>query len=142
MHIRPTFYYFNPIQCYNQVQQNIQIVAGTFEILKLGPKHRDIYLQLDNVTQIIGVAHLIWKLLYNTVNNHAIVFISINNPHATTCEQTTWCADQCLNDNSPLASFKDPWTGCIICCSYEDAKKKIKDMPNFDNVDGVLRFYN
>lgn len=127
---------FNTVQCYKQTPHDIDIVAGTYEILSLGKKNLDIYLQPNSHPPTTGVPRIIWKLLYNTFTNDAVVFIAINNPHATKCELDL-CPDRCLH-NSPLADFKDPWTGCIICCSYKDARERIRGIPHYDHVALVI----
>ncbi|KAK2709941.1 uncharacterized protein LOC136027441 [Artemia franciscana] len=124
-----------------KLKTDLQVITGPFDVLSLpGPsgKPKSVYLTRDsNCNQYIPVPKFFWKVIHDPSTKKALAIISINNPFLTTLPNNyILCKDVCSSISwIPKDSLKSlSSSGYIYCCSVDDLRKSIPDIPNIGNV--------
>ena len=110
----------------SKLKRNLEVQTGTLDIAK----SRDQMLSLAENAKM-PVPLFLWKLVFDPLQNKAIVFISLNyyarqeslcpEHESSLCEENSW-------DFPQRNQFKK---GVLYCCSYQSLKTKIKWMNNY-----------
>jgi len=87
------------------------------------------------------VPNLIWKLVHDPLNNNAIVFVGVNNPHKSAADISTSSEDiLCHQENDICSSLgwifskkNDVTKGYLYCCTYQSIQSSIDWLPVLDS---------
>lgn len=113
-----------------QLQSNLNIYTGAFDVLKL--KNKKITLDPDG----LEVPKWIWKIVKDEERDIGIAFVTLNNPYAS--KVTNICNDICNDYGWDWKDRKVFSKGYSICCSIADLKNVINYLPPNVDVRNVL----
>lgn len=124
---------------------SVNIYTGTYGTTALQSASNDstpLYLYTNNYLQALPVPRLFWKLVHDTHNSRAIVFLGVNNPYEIDLNKDIICPDV-----SDMISWKT-WDhqldlgnlqhGYLYACSYESFKEVVTFGPDKLAVSGLL----
>lgn len=125
---------------------NVEVYTGTYGTLKfkdINDNLRDLFLASDsnNTTQRIPVPKLYYKLVIAPKERAGIVFVGVNNPHATLQEikkEYIICKD--VSDQVKYISWKkaDIQLGYSYACEISDFLKTVEHLPKLQAVEKLL----
>lgn len=102
-----------------QEATNVNIYTGTYGQLELPSVSGDLVPLYMSSTDQIEVPKYLWKIVQNPRTHAAIVFITLNNPHASRREHQPLCPDVCAEAGIIDNSFHTVKKGLSYCCTYE-----------------------
>lgn len=106
----------------SQLQRDLTIFTGGFEVLKLNNKK--ISLESDG----IDVPKYTFKIIKDFTTNEGIAFVTLNNPFATSVTNLP-CSDICNDFGWDWKDRKIFSKGFTICCSTSDLMNTINEIP-------------
>lgn len=102
-----------------QEQTQLNIYTGTFDQLALSSSSGDI-VPLYIAPQLqIEVPKYLWKIVYNSRKQSAIVFVKLNNPYTNKRETDYLCENICEEAGIERSHFGTFKRGFTYCCSYQ-----------------------
>lgn len=102
-----------------QAATNVNIYTGTYGQLELPSADGDLVPLYLSPTNHIEVPEYVWKIVHNPRTQAAIVFITLNNPHANRREHQLLCPDVCEAAGINDRNFRTVKKGLSYCCTYE-----------------------
>ncbi|XP_005182499.2 uncharacterized protein LOC101891285 [Musca domestica] len=108
---------------------------GQLQLPTVNGKMVDIY--LDDAKQF-GVPEYYFKVLLNRASDAAIVFVSVNNPHAVDGESREICESVCDEADLKHANFPTLSKGYTFCCRLEDFKLSYDGLPEDVEANNLL----
>lgn len=101
-----------------QSQTNLNIYTGAYDQLALPSESGDLIPLYLSDTNQIEVPKYIWKIVHNQRTQSAIVFVTLNNPHANKREVNELCPNICSRAGINKIQFNTIKKGFTVCCEY------------------------
>ncbi|CAL4114337.1 unnamed protein product [Meganyctiphanes norvegica] len=116
---------------------DMRIISGGFNILNLDDINAnpvEIFLGETAGEMVVPAPALTWKVVFEESSNKAAALVGINNPHIDMAPETL-CTDIC--DQLLWIDFdiEDLAHGYTYCCTVEDLRAVIPDVPDIGSVD-------
>lgn len=87
---------------------------------------------------LLAVARIIYRLIYDELSNKAIIFFVSNNPYVNDSSYQI-CIDVCLSCGWMNEFWKNLDGGYITCCPYKEVKNTFSSLPQIgDDKTGLL----
>ncbi|XP_037955035.1 uncharacterized protein LOC119684949 isoform X2 [Teleopsis dalmanni] len=109
---------------------DLQIYNGYMGILQLPTTSNTLVSIYLDATNKIEAPKYYFKVVKREATNSAIVFITLNNPFATTGDIDEFCTNVCQRAGTNVAEFTDLTRGYTFCCELEDFKTHYADLPS------------
>ncbi|XP_065212829.1 uncharacterized protein LOC135840304 [Planococcus citri] len=124
-----------------KLNTDLEVITGTSGVLEL-PDDKGKLQKIHLNGNKIRVPEYFWKLVYDPQTSSGIGIITSNNPYLEKTATLKICKNICyennwLNHNATI-EFKDPSQGLTICCTVNELRKAIPEVP-FVNVQAILR---
>ncbi|KAK2719766.1 uncharacterized protein LOC136037122 [Artemia franciscana] len=121
--------------------RDVTVYTGTHQIAQLADENdadKDIHLYIDAAEPLLPVPRLFWKILHDEVENTAVAFVGINNPHLQAIpDDYIICNSVCDQISFVTWDITDILKGYTYCCTTQELKSAIPLVPELGNV-GLL----
>lgn len=120
----------------NSVDEQLQIITGTFEVLELkdrSGKMKPLYLSQRG--KKFPVPKYLWKIVLSEKSKKGVVLVVYNSPHDPTAKYI--CSSVCKTHGW----YSDQWdrmkNGFVQCCSFVQFKQIVRNLPSL-SITGIL----
>ncbi|XP_014241898.1 uncharacterized protein LOC106662359 [Cimex lectularius] len=113
----------------NKKSDLYEVATGTHGVYKIKNK-QGLAVGVSLNGDKIPVPEYFWKIVQDPVDKSCIAFVSINDPFLS-APPAPICTDVCARNKWPVRN-QDMSKGFVYCCSYDDFKRAVVDVPHFD----------
>lgn len=116
--------------------RDLDVWTGSIGVLQaedVDGKLQDIYLyQNREGKKSVPVPKLLFKVVYDSVGNAGVAFVTINNPHLKKLEKDYVICEDICNEISWVNWKRDKYDkGYTYCCKIDDFRQAFPDLPKF-----------
>ncbi|XP_044735154.1 uncharacterized protein LOC123297525 [Chrysoperla carnea] len=118
---------------------NFLIISGVHDLLQLPNRNnQNVNIYLESGSKLPAPKYL-WKIVIHTQTKDGIVFVALNNPFTNSANEESFCTDVCDKAGFGSNLWKNSTAGLVNCCDVNEFKTIVKYLPNFGQVNGLLR---
>jgi len=118
-------------------KKTMDVYTGNHDVLTLPDSTGNLQQVFLDKRKLILVPLLFWKILYDPIENKAIVFVGVNSLETFKPSPSTYqlCPDVCQESHWHFDQKDSLERGIIYCCSYQDFKLALEWIHFYNNPD-------
>lgn len=118
--------------------EDLLVIQGTFGVLAL-PNTSNVSMAVSLDAAGIDVPLWMWKIVKSPSRNAGIAFVTLNNPHETTLQESQLlCSNVCEKYGWAEKEYTNFAKGFTFCCDPNDLIRNVPHAPNEGLVREVL----